>query len=92
MLAMQELEAMLEHPSLEAVHALTQIENACEICHRCEPDKAKRFMQTAAEVLEAAEAGEEPSLEHVQAIMPEVEEVLDQHARSRQKIHRSIRR
>ena len=92
MLAMQELEAMLEHPGLEAVHALTQIENACDICHRSEPDKAKRFMRAAAEVLEAAESGEEPNLERVQAVMPEVEEVLDQHARSSQKIHRGIRR
>ncbi|WP_417910684.1 Hsp70 family protein [Candidatus Electronema sp. PJ] len=92
MQAMEELAKILENPGLEAVHALTQIESACEICHRSEPDKAKRFMRATAEILAAAEAGEEPSLAQVQNIMPEVEEVLDQHARSIQKIHRGIRK
>jgi molecular chaperone DnaK len=92
MQAMDELSNVLENPGLEVVHALTQIENACEICHQTEPDKAKRFMRAAAEVLASAEAGEELRFEHVLAVMPEVEEVLDQHGRSIQKIHRDIRK
>jgi molecular chaperone DnaK len=92
MQAMEELELLLEHPGLNTAHALTQIENACEICHRTEPDKAKRFMRAAAEVLAAAEKGEEPCFEQLEAIMPEVEAVLDQHASSTQEIHRGIRR
>jgi molecular chaperone DnaK len=92
MQAMDELAAALEEPGLDMAHTLTQIENACEICHRTEPDKAKRFMQAAAAVLEAAQSGEEPDIAAIEAVMPEAEEVLDQHARSTQKIHRDIRR
>ncbi|WP_420207794.1 Hsp70 family protein [Candidatus Electronema sp. JC] len=92
MQAMDELAAALEDPGLNLAHDLTQIENACEICHRTEPDKATRFMRAAAAVLEAAETGEEPDIAQLEAVMPEVEDVLDQHARSAQKIHRDIRR
>ncbi|MGX9728272.1 MAG: Hsp70 family protein [Candidatus Electronema sp. VV] len=92
MQAMDELAAALEDPGLNLAHDLTQIENACEICHRTEPDKATRFMRAAAAVLEAAETGEEPDIAQLEAVMPEVEEVLDRHARSAQKIHRDIRR
>jgi len=92
MQAMDELSAVLEEPGLDTVHALTQIENACEICHRTEPDKAKRFMRAAAAVLEAAETGGKPDIEQLETVMPEVEAMLDQHASSTQKIYRDIRR
>ena len=92
MQAMENLADLLEDPRLELVHALTQIENACEICYQTDPGQAKRFMRAAADVLASAESGGELLLDDVLAIMPEVEEVLDQHARSTQKIYRDIRK
>jgi molecular chaperone DnaK len=92
MQALDDLSGSLEDPGLAAIHALTQIETACEICHKSEPDKAMRFMQIAAEALAMAEAGEASFIEQLLEIMPDVEGVLDQHALSTQKIHRDIRR
>ena len=90
--AMENLADLLEDPRLELVHALTQIENACEICYQTDPGQAKRFMRAASDVLASAETGGEVLMDEVLAIMPEVEAVLDQHARSTQKIHRDIRK
>jgi molecular chaperone DnaK len=90
--AMEELEEALEDPGLELVHALTQIENACEICYQTNPSKAKQFMRVASDMLALAEAGNNAFTEQVLAVMPEVEDILDQHARSTQKIYRDIRK
>jgi molecular chaperone DnaK len=92
MQTMENLADLLEDPRLELVHALTQIENACEICYQTNPGQAKRFMRAAADVLASAESGGELLMDEVLAIMPEVEAVLDQHARSTQKIYRDIRK
>ncbi len=90
--AMEELAEVLEDPRLELVHALTQIENACEICYQTDPSKAKRFMRVAADMLAVAETESNAFTEQVLAVLPEVEEVLDQHARSTQKIYRDIKK
>ena len=69
-----------------------QIENAGEICYTDDPGKAKRFLRVVSGVLEAAGKGDPSVEDKVNAIMPEVDEVLDRYARSTQKIHRDIRR
>jgi molecular chaperone DnaK len=92
MQAMENLARLLEDPRLELVHALTQIENACEICYQTDPGKAKRFMRATADVLASAETGGELLMDEVFAVMPEVEAVLDEHARRTQKIYRDIRK
>ncbi|MCI5144285.1 MAG: hypothetical protein D3923_01870 [Candidatus Electrothrix sp. AR3] len=92
MQAVDALSAALEDKGLRIVHILTQIENACEICYQNDPEMAKKFMRTAAELLDAAEVGDPTALEQAQEIMPEVDEILDSHARTTQKIYRDIRK
>jgi molecular chaperone DnaK len=86
------LSAVLDDQRLAQVNTLMQIENASEICFTREPGKAKKFLRVVAEVLEAAEKQDNRVAEKLDAIMPEVEEVLENYAMSTQKIHRDIRK
>jgi molecular chaperone DnaK len=86
------LSAALDDQRLAQVNTLMQIENASEICFTRDPGKAKRFMRIIAEVLEAAENQDDRVLDKLDAILHEVDEVLENYAMSTQKIHRDIRK
>ncbi|XOF33245.1 MAG: Hsp70 family protein [Candidatus Electrothrix sp. YB6] len=92
MQASEALAEALDDDGLALVNTLVQIENAGEICYADDPGKAKRFLRVVSDVLKAAEKGDPSVEDKVNAIMPEVDEVLDRYARSTQKIHRDIRR
>ncbi len=86
------LSAALDDKRLAQVNTLMQIENASEICFKTDPGKAKKFLRVISEVLEAAEKQDGSVEEKLDAILPEVEEVLENYAMSTQKIHRDIRK
>ncbi|MDU9050473.1 MAG: Hsp70 family protein [Candidatus Electrothrix sp. Rat3] len=86
------LSAALDDKRLAQVNTLMQIENASEICFTTYPGKAKKFLRVISEVLEAAEKQDGSVEEKLQAILPEVDEVLENYALSTRKIHRDIRK
>ncbi|XCN75246.1 MAG: Hsp70 family protein [Candidatus Electrothrix aestuarii] len=86
------LAAALDDKRLAQVNTLMQIENASEICFKTDPSKAKKFMRVIAEALEAAEKQDGSVADKLNAILPEVDEVLENYAMSTQKIHRDIRK
>ncbi len=86
------LSAALDDKRLAQVNTLMQIENASEICFKTDPGKAKKFLRVISEVLEAAEKQDGSVAEKLHAILPEVDEVLENYAMSTQKIHRDIRK
>jgi len=86
------LSAALDDKRLAQVNTLMQIENASEICFKTDPGKAKKFLRVISEVLEAAEKQDGSVEEKLDAILPEVDEVLENYAMSTQKIYRDIRK
>lgn len=86
------LAATLDDKRLALVNTLMQIENASEICFKTDSNKAKRFLRVIAEVLEAAEQQNDTVTDKLQAILPEVEEILENYAMSTQKIQTDIRK
>jgi len=86
------LSEALDDKRLALVNTLMQIENASEICFTKDPGKAKKFLRVIAEVMEAAENQDDHVAEKLDAILPEVDEVLEAYAMSTQKIHRDIRK
>jgi molecular chaperone DnaK len=92
MRASSALSAALDDKRLAQVNTLMQIENASEICFTTDPGKAKKFLRVISEVLEAAEKQDGSVEEKLQAILPEVDEVLENYALSTRKIHRDIRK
>ncbi|WP_339134023.1 MAG: Hsp70 family protein [Candidatus Electrothrix sp. GW3-4] len=86
------LAAALDDKRLAQVNTLMQIENASEICFKTDPGKAKKFLRVIAEVLEAAEKQDDSVADKLHAVLPEVDEVLENYAMSTQKIHRDIRK
>ncbi|MGB5687280.1 MAG: hypothetical protein WBM35_15840, partial [Candidatus Electrothrix sp.] len=92
MRASSALSVALDDKRLAQVNTLMQIENASEICFKTDPGKAKKFLRVISEVLEAAEKQDGSVEEKLHALLPEVDEVLENYAMSTQKIHRDIRK
>jgi molecular chaperone DnaK len=86
------LASALDDKRLARVNTLMQIENAGEICFTTDPGRARKFLRVISEVLEAAEKQDGSVEEKLQAILPEVDEVLENYALSTRKIHRDIRK
>lgn len=86
------LAATLDDKRLAQVNTLMQIENASEICFKTDSNKAKKFLRVISEVLEAAEQQDDTVTDKLQAILPEVDEILENYAMSTQKIQRDIRK
>ncbi|MCI5224644.1 MAG: hypothetical protein D3924_18740, partial [Candidatus Electrothrix sp. AR4] len=82
----------LDDDGLSHVNTLMQIENASAICYKTDPGKAKRFMRVIADIFETAKSGDNSVQEKLNAIIPEVDEVLENYATSTRKIHRDIRK
>lgn len=92
MRASKALASALDDKELALVNTLMQIENASEICFPGDPGKAKKFLRVISEVLEAAEQEDDSAEEKLHAILPEVDQVLENYAMSTRKIHRDIRK
>lgn len=92
MRAQQDLSDVLDERGLEAPNLLMQILHASKICSTTEPAKSVKFRHAIETIIASFDRHDTSVIEQLDKIMPEVHEVLANHAGRTKKIHKDLRK